>query len=507
MSLKIPIADPASKRALILPGGGMRVAWQAGAIKALHEAGLRFSVADGASGGTMNLAALLSGISPDDLCRRWRALDINSFLSLRGPAWYLRFPRIGAFGDFDGIKRAIFPGLGVDEGKIRTQRDVASSFNICEFDSKTVTAFAHSEITIDHLLAAISLPMVTPAVSIAGKTYTDAVWIKDCNLIEAIKKGANELWLLWCIGNTPRFSDNLIEQYVHMIEMSALGALHDQLAQVKAINEDILRGGRPFGHETPIVLHLIKPEFPIPLDFDLVAGRTTPAELIDFGYRDAMTYLETRQDGGTVLSPESTRMTTSPKGVSFREVMTGRLTFGETDPQTGYDHPGAIAVALNASIVIRDLDRFMADPEHGGEMTCHLYAPRLGDMPMGWHGVFRLFSPGADPVTREMVYATTYRQDGRPLWFGGRKLVRRGFRPWRMWSETTTLYVTIRPDDRSDEVLAAGILRLGVFDLFALMTTFRAIGCDNAWQRAACALRFFRFFASQLLHTYFARRH
>ena len=44
-----------NRRALILPGGGMRVAYQAGAVKALYDSGLRFSFADGASGGTARI--------------------------------------------------------------------------------------------------------------------------------------------------------------------------------------------------------------------------------------------------------------------------------------------------------------------------------------------------------------------------------------------------------------------------------------------------------------------
>ena len=39
------------RRSLILAGGGMRVAWQAGVLKALEAAGLRFAHADGTSGG------------------------------------------------------------------------------------------------------------------------------------------------------------------------------------------------------------------------------------------------------------------------------------------------------------------------------------------------------------------------------------------------------------------------------------------------------------------------
>src|SRR3954463_11534679 len=86
----------ANRHALILPGGGMRVAYQAGALKALHDHGLRFSYADGASGGTMNRAALLSGVTPDELCRRWRTLKPVDFITPRPWSAYLRFPAMGA---------------------------------------------------------------------------------------------------------------------------------------------------------------------------------------------------------------------------------------------------------------------------------------------------------------------------------------------------------------------------------------------------------------------------
>ena len=55
-----PEATP--RRSLLLAGGGIRVAYQAGVLVALEEAGLRFHHADGTSGGTFNLAMLLSGV-------------------------------------------------------------------------------------------------------------------------------------------------------------------------------------------------------------------------------------------------------------------------------------------------------------------------------------------------------------------------------------------------------------------------------------------------------------
>jgi Patatin-like phospholipase len=503
---EVPIAaNPPNQKALILPGGGMRVAWQAGAVKALHDSGLRFSVGDGASGGTMNLAALLSGIAPDDLCARWRSLNVTRFVSRRSPAAYLRFPAIGAFGDFDGITGSVFPHLGIDLARIRSQTSIRGSFNVCEFDSKTVVALPSSELTLDLLLAGISLPLVTPAVAVDGKTYTDAVWIKDCNLIEAVQAGANELWLLWCIGNTPEFSNRLLEQYVHMIEMSALGSLHGQFAEIEALNAAIARGEKPYGHEQPIVVHLVEPAFPLPLDPDFLAGRIDGATLVDSGYRDAMRYLATASPAGVPLSPASTRMQSPGRGVTFREVMTGRITFGQTDTRQGYDHPAAIPFCLPASIDIRDLDGFIADPAHGGDLTGHLYAPRAGGVLPGWRGQFRLFSPGADGDTKEMVYALAYRRAGRPIWFWGRKFVRTG-KPWRMWTETTTLHVTLHDgEDEQAPVIAAGILRLDVFALVALLGTFHATGCATWREGLGCCLRFFGFFSRELWRTYVVR--
>src|SRR5262245_24658032 len=155
------VPEAPNRRALILPGGGMRVVYQAGAVKALCDSGLRFSFADGTSGGTMNLAALLSGITPDDLCRRWRSLNVRDFVSPRPLKAYLRFPAMGAFGGFRGIRDKVFPHLGIDIDKVQRARSVQATFNVCDFDDKIVVSVPHAQLTLELLLAGISLPLAT----------------------------------------------------------------------------------------------------------------------------------------------------------------------------------------------------------------------------------------------------------------------------------------------------------------------------------------------------------
>ena len=88
-----------------------------------------------------------------------------------------------------------------------------------------------------------------PAVRRGDSPYTDSVWIKDANLIEAVKRGAEELWVLWCIGNTPAYRDGSFLQYVHMIEQSANGVLFEELDRISELNDAIAAGHSPYGQK------------------------------------------------------------------------------------------------------------------------------------------------------------------------------------------------------------------------------------------------------------------
>lgn len=306
-------------RSLILTGGGMRVAWQAGVMAALDEAGIEIDHVDGTSGGIINAAMLLSGRDPADMCERWITLDVRRFFSPARLRSYLRGPAAApAFGDADGIVDHVFPHLGVDTDRIRATVTPTGSFNVCNFSDKTNEVIPHTEIDRDFLVAGISLPIAMPVVQKGGLSYTDSVWIKDANLLEALDRGATELWLAWCIGNTDRYGAGPLEQYVHMIEMSANGALFAELERIQEIN-----AGRSRADE--IVLHVIKPATPLPLDPIFFLGRIDAHTLCAMGYRDAKHYLTQMSEKGVALDHTVTKMEEPPLGVRFRETLQGRL--------------------------------------------------------------------------------------------------------------------------------------------------------------------------------------
>jgi hypothetical protein len=338
---------------LLLAGGGIRVAYQAGVLLALEEAGIRFHHADGTSGGVFNLAMLLSGVAPGEACGRWRALDMFAFASPWPLGRVLRGPPYPALGSAAGMRERVFPALGVDPGRIRAARGIDGTFNVCDFEAKACVAVPHEEADLDLLVAGVSLPVISPAVERRGRLLVDAVWVKDVNITEALRRGAQELWLVWCIGDHGVYRDGALQQYVHMIEMSAGAALRDELALVR---------------ERGATLHVIRPRVPLPLDPDLVLGRVDAATLIAMGYRDAAGYLDAPRTGGVAPDASAVRMADPTPGVAFREHLAGE----------GY--------ALRLSWEVDDLDAFVADPR--GTLAGDVTHPSLGTRRPARSGVF-----------------------------------------------------------------------------------------------------------------------
>ncbi len=520
--------SPSPSRALVLAGGGMRVAYQAGAVKALFDAGLRFEHADGASGGTINLAALMSGVAPDELCDRWRGLTVRDFAALRPARDYLHLGRIKAFGSAAGLADKVYPALGINIDRIRAAQGMQASFNVCRFDDKTLVAMPHTTLDLPRLVAAASLPIFMPAVLAEGCTWTDAVWIKDANLLACVQRGARELWLVWCIGNTPKYHDGPFRQYVHMIEISAIGALNWELATIADINRRIAAGETVMGHDQPITVHIIKPERPLPLDPDFFMGRIDAATLIDMGYRDARRAL--RQVEPAPLTPAATQMTEPGVGISFRETMQGTLVLDDIDPAAGTfalvgdvgdvdglgrtgdadDEPVALAkpirLALHATIHIADIQAFVDDPQHRADLTGHLDFAPFGQAVPAERGVFGLFCPAGDPAQVTMVYELGVRHQGQDWWLAGKKRLHLGA-PWGLWRETTTLYVTLHHGaDASAPVAGAGVLCLGVAELLRLLATLHATESPTAGDSAAALWCFARFFGGELWRIYGRRQ-
>jgi predicted patatin/cPLA2 family phospholipase len=454
-----PIGDDqdAHRRSLVLAGGGMRVAYQAGVLAALEQAGLRFHHSDGASGGTMNLSMLLAGQSSAEMCERWRTLDPRQFSSALPIAGYVRTPHWPGLGSGRGIREKVFPHLGVDPDLIRRSAGISGTYNVCNFADKIAEVVEHTQIDMDLLVAAVSLPVLMPAVIRRGVAYTDSVWIRDSNVAEAVRRGSDEIWLVWCIANTPDYHNGSFRQYVHMIEMAANGSLLRDLDFVSARFPD-----------RDVRLHVIKPRHPIPLDPDYFLGRIDAATLIDLGYQDACRYLDDPKPYRVPWQAVPTRMTEAAPGVAVRLALDGPFALGESTPNRGVSEGRSRGTAVSVRIQLQSRGPGTAQMTVAGDVTL----------------------PGQEPhILIEQGTARFF--DGGGLWIevGWRELNQRRTLTLEPAGEGT-LATTLRDGAAGGPITGAGAVSLGWRQLGRALASLHATdhGSTSAATRARVAL-------------------
>ncbi|HKU35070.1 MAG TPA: patatin-like phospholipase family protein [Paenarthrobacter sp.] len=447
------------KRSLVLAGGGMRVAWQAGVMCALEEEGLEFQHVDAASGGIMTAGMLLSGVSAKEMCRRWSGVDVKDFGSALPFGDYFKGPwSLPAIGDADGILDKVFPALGINDAAIRERAAqpgaVEGSFNVVEFTEKRCHALEAKEIDAELMAAGMSLPIFLTPLRRDGKIWTDAVWMRDANVAEALRRGATEVWLIWCIGNSPYWGNGPLEQYVHMIEMSAMGALLADFEAAAAV-------GREF------VLHVVRPSHPLPLDPEFYLGRVDADTLIGMGYRDARAYLDSKTPQGLAKDSSCTAMTDPAPGVRFNDTLRGEI--------------GGDPLAFRATVVLPTVV-----PGEPPNFTGYVDHVRFGGRAFIADG--RVETAGSD---------VTYR--GRVRLDGG----------WQELAVTRTLHDDPGPDAWLDSRRArlaigdvAAELTMSLADAAGLLASIEPVGAHGMVDRAAAVAGFAANGLRELLRRY-----
>jgi choline dehydrogenase-like flavoprotein len=197
-------------------------------------------------------------------------------------------------------------------------------------------------------------------------------------------------------------------------------------------------------------------------------------------------------------------MSEQKTGITFNETMSGGLALGATDPLAG-DRQGKNAghvMAMHATITIHDLEAFLADPHHHGDITGTIDYPAFGDGIPAKTGVFNLFSPTDNPKLRLMIYEMGFSSGGKDYYLAGQKNVEDD-NILHLWSATTTLYTKLyEGNDKSGPVVGAGVLSLGPIDLLKMVRTMRATNAEGAVASAAAVAKFGQFFMGKLWATY-----
>ncbi|MEO7194076.1 MAG: patatin-like phospholipase family protein [Pseudonocardiaceae bacterium] len=283
-----PELDGSPRRALILAGGGFKVAFQAGVLQVwldeAREGGkpLEFMHADGASGGVFQLAMWCQRMSGHRIAENWRRTSpIHAALELNCRGW-LRGKSLLTMRKFR--TRVLRDTWGLDWQRIRASSRSAT-FNVFDVSGQRLLTLPPAQMSEDALVAATSLPGWYPPVIIRDRTYIDGVFATDANLEAAIEAGANELWVIWTVSTAGRWRNGPVAQYFQVIEACANGALHRSLDRIARSNRAHAQGGpaqgRPAQYPHPVrVVPLVQE---VPLHYLLVFARHSLAAAVDLG--------------------------------------------------------------------------------------------------------------------------------------------------------------------------------------------------------------------------------
>jgi len=495
------------KRSLILAGGGIKVAFQAGVLQVwLDEAGLKFDHVDAASGGVFNLAMLVQGMSGARIADNWRNLNPRAGISF-DVSELIKLGYAESLFTLDNFRRHVFTGWGLDWDRIRAS-PLEATFNVFNFSTKELEVIEPAQMSEDLLAACVSLPMWFPPVRINGQTYIDSVFITDANIEEAIRRGADELWVIWTVSDKDEWNDGFVANYFQIIETSAVGHYRAILKRIRLNNEAIDRGERgEFGR--PIAVRELKAD--VALHYLINFSQDRLAETVNLGVERARQWC---REQGIPLNHAAPAPADTPvrSSVAFTEEMKGYVTFGETDFDRGYQQgrKDDTFLMFHLTISTADVDRFVKDPAHDTEdVTGWVRCDALGGQLPVEKGRFNLFVDQQDPAFKKMLYRLFFRDSvGNPVTLTGFKRVKDDS-GHDLWSDTTTLYVRLlkghiqEAEEKTAPELGAGILVIQPLDFLRQLTTFRAEAPGGTvGDRVSALARFGRLFFGKLWDTY-----
>ncbi|HKC99115.1 MAG TPA: patatin-like phospholipase family protein [Methylomirabilota bacterium] len=179
--------------ALILTGGGAKGAYEAGAVAALAEAGVRIRLVAGSSAGALSAAMIAAGRA-DRLETTWRSLTRERIYSVRAPTFFA-----GLLPGWLTLRALSSASSLLDPRPLREL--IASSVELERIRSSAVglivtttdivrrepRVFDNHTVTVDALLAAAAVPGLFPAVEVDGALLVDGGLTGRAPVLEALE--------------------------------------------------------------------------------------------------------------------------------------------------------------------------------------------------------------------------------------------------------------------------------------------------------------------------------
>ena len=234
-------SPPPIKRALILSGGGGRGAYQVGVWRRLQEIGWQPDLVCGTSIGSINGALIGSGWSAERLEAFWQALDRKQ--AFRVSLWRrikYRIDRLlGRHTDFpalldnEPLRQTLLEAIDVRRLRDNQPRVTVAATNVCR---ARLEYFSGEQLSVEHILASCSIPVVFPWSEINGELFWDGGVMANTPVFPALEAGATEILVVLLaplVGAPvppPKTSVEVFSWAFDMITIGSAGSLLHELA-------------------------------------------------------------------------------------------------------------------------------------------------------------------------------------------------------------------------------------------------------------------------------------
>ena len=316
------------KTGLVLSGGSIKGAFQAGAIREILDAGVKPAGIYGISVGSLNGSFLTDRAGQAG--RKGETPDWSAIGKELGRFWLERIDSFGKIGKKRGalkllwnLLRGKFDGLidtgnlhnlvddMVDEDNLREAPVIFKAGSVNMADGTLLEADNRTPNLIKYIIASTAIPVIMPVSKISGQPLVDG-GVRDVAAMKpAIDDGAEEIVCVLCqprdmtgmqinTGNLMQFSERLMDIVINE-------TVNNDIAWAEFINEHTPEDGSlalsgPMEGYRRVPLTVIRPSGPLDIDFTHF-GRSDIERIYEEGRTAAKPELKKRAERMKTVSP------------------------------------------------------------------------------------------------------------------------------------------------------------------------------------------------------------
>jgi NTE family protein len=283
------------KRALVLPGGGGRGAYQVGVYKALHEKGIKFDLAFGTSIGGLNATMIAQG-NLERLEQLWSSLKASDIFQLPSASMVGRLVLGHKLGllDTTPLETLLRRELNLQALKQSRMKVGLCTTDLCSLETRLITiddVMSTNEL-VDVLMATSAIPMAFPPRHIHGSgLWVDGGLVRNTPMETAIQLGADEIFMVLLhpekINVCPT---NMFEVLVRCLDIVLDASARREIQSAELYNRLIATGSVESIGRKNVNIRVFQPRRAVNttlLEIDPERSR----RLIAQGYEDAMLQL------------------------------------------------------------------------------------------------------------------------------------------------------------------------------------------------------------------------